>query len=83
MPGERVSLHLAVFEFVDDCAGQNKCQGEVVVVAVADTHTDPEKGFVGEEVVPAVEQEQGAPVSSSVPCLGLTCLDLYWVVEGE
>ena len=85
MPGGRVSLPLVVFGFVGDRAGQNKSQGEVavvVVVAVADTHTDPEKGSAAEEVAPAVGWEEGAPVSSSVPSLGSTCLDLDWVVEG-
>ena len=83
MLGGRVSLHLAVFGFVGDRAGQDKSQGEVVVVAVAGTHTDLEKGSADEEVVPAVGQEEGAPVSSFAPCLGSTCLDLGWVVGGE
>ena len=82
---------LAVFGFVGDCVDQNKSQGGVVVgvaaavaiaVAIADTRTDPEKGSAAEVVAPAVEEEEEAPVSSSVPCLGSTCLDLDWVVEG-
>ena len=84
MPGGWVSLLLAVFGFVGDRASQNDSQGGVVVlVAVAtaetaDTHTDREKGSAAEGV-----EEEGAPVPSSVPCLGSTCLDLDWVVEGE
>lgn len=72
-PGERVSLHLAVSGSLGDCAGRNRFRGVVVVVAVVDTHTDPEKDSAGEEVVPAVGQEAGAPVSSFDPCLGSTC----------
>jgi hypothetical protein len=81
--GERVSLRPAVLGMVGD---HDKTQGEVVVVAVvaavADTHTDPEKDSAGEEVVPAVGREEGAPVTSFVPCLGSTCPNLGWVVEG-
>lgn len=81
---ERVSWHLAVFGIVGDCVGQDKSRGGVVVVAVADIHTDPEKDSAGEEGVPAVGREEEAPVSSFVPCLGSTCPDLDWVVvEGE
>ena len=77
---------LAVLGFFGDRASQNKSQGGVVVAAVvvADIHTDPEKGSVGGAVVLAVEREEEAPVSSIVPCLGSTCLDLDCVFdEGE
>jgi len=59
---------------IGDHAGQDESQGGVVVavVAVADIHTDPEKGSVGGAVVLAVREEE-APVSSFVPCLGPTC----------
>ena len=76
MPVGRVSLPLAAFGLVGDCAGQNTFQGVAVAVVVADTHTYPERGSAAEEVAPAVGWEEGAPVSSSVPCLGSTCLDL-------
>ena len=81
MPGGRVSLFPAVFGFFGDRVSQDKSQGGVVVlvvVAIEDTHTDPGKGSAAEEV-----EEEGAPVSSSVPCHGSTCLDLDRVVEGE
>ena len=76
------SLLLVAFELVGDRAGQNKSRGGVVVVVVivvavviADTHTDHEKDS---------DAEEGALVSSSVPCLGSTCLDLDCVFdEGE
>lgn len=51
------------------------------MVAVADIHTDPEKGSAGEEGDPAVGQEEEALVSSFVPCLDSTCPD--WAGEGE
>lgn len=72
---EQVSLHLAVLRMVGDRVGQDKSQGGVVAVAVADTRTDPERDSVGGEAVPAAGQEK-APVSSFVPCLGSSCPDL-------
>ena len=79
---ERVSSRLAVFGSVGDRAGQYKYRGEVAVFAVADTHIDPEKGFVGEGVVPAVGREAEAPASSFVPCLDSMRPDPGQVVEG-
>ena len=74
--GEQVSLHLAVFGFVVDRAGQNRSQGVVVVVADADTHIDPEKDSAGEGGVLVVGREEEAPASSFDPYPGSTCPDL-------
>lgn len=76
-------MHLAVLWLIGGCAGQDKSQGEVVAVVVADTHTDPGRDSVDEEVVPAVGREEGVLVSSFVPSLGSSCPNLGWVVEGE
>jgi hypothetical protein len=83
--GEQVSLRLAVFGMAGDHVDQSRTQGGVVavVVAVADIHTDPEKGSAGEEVVPVVGWGGEAPASSFVPSLGSTCPNLDWVAEGR
>lgn len=86
---EQLPLHLEVFETVDDRVGRDNSQGGVVAVAiaaeaaVADIHVDPQKGYPGVVVIPIVGQEEEAPVSSFVPCLGSMCLYLDWVVEEE
>jgi hypothetical protein len=84
-PGEQVSLRLAVWGMAGDHVDQSRTQGGVVavVVAVAGIHTDPEKGFAGEEVVPVVGWGGEAPAASLVPSLGSTCPNLDWVAEGR
>jgi hypothetical protein len=58
---------------VVDRAVQYKSQGVAAAVAVADIRTDPGRDSAGEEAVPVVGQEEGAPASSFVPCLGSAC----------
>jgi hypothetical protein len=60
---------------------QDTSQGGAVVVAVADTHTDPGGDFADERVAPVVGREE-APGSSSAPSPGSTCPELDRVVEG-
>jgi len=68
---------------VGDHVARDKSQGGVVAVAVADTHTDPERDSAGEGVVPVVGREQEVPVSSFVPYLDSACPNPDQVVEGE
>lgn len=63
-------MHPAVLGMVVDHVVRDKSQGgAAAVVAVADTHTDPEMGFVDDEVVHAVGRAE-VPGSSFVPYLG-------------